>query len=62
MINDFCAWFKAIEADPFKQVQMTIGELHAAREHVAVCVDCYNICEEVDRKYPPSNTSFASEN
>lgn len=60
--NEWCEWFKDIEVDPHKNVQITVGELYEARVHVSECEACNTICETIDKNHPPSNTSFASEN
>ncbi len=53
MIEDFCKFFRDIEADPFAKIKgLTVRDLWKAKEHIMGCDTCYNISERVLARAP----------
>ena len=52
MIDDFCSFFKDIEADPKRLIKgMTVRDMYLAKAHLLECSECRDISERILSKY-----------
>lgn len=51
MDSSLCQIIADIQKDPAKQVQLTIRQFNAVKEHVKTCITCSDILDEIIEKY-----------
>lgn len=66
MIEDMCAFFRAIERNPEAIVSgLTVRDMLYLRQHIQMCDECYEITNRVNERYKdekPNLGDFYNEN